>query len=263
MSSSEALADVARADGVEQPVAPGSVGSGHLQVEAALGGADDGRGGHPVAHHDAVEAPLVLEHPGEQRAVLGSGRGGGAVVDPGVRAHDRPRLGLVHELLERRQVHLAQRLLVDARQVGGALRLGVVGDEVLDAHPDAAVLRGAHHVHRDGAGEQRVLGVALEVPAADRACAAGSPAGRARRRPRAGGPRRRTRDRARRRGPRPTSRRARWGRGTTRRSRRRSRRRRGRRRGRRRRAWRAGRCAGSRWWTTGRHRRPGAPSPRG
>ena len=45
--------------------------------------------------------------------------------------------------------------------------LGVVGDEVLDAHADAPVLRGADDVHRDRAGEQRVLGVALEVPAAD------------------------------------------------------------------------------------------------
>ena len=122
LASSSASLTSPDADGVEQPVAPRSVGSGHLQVEAALGGRDDGGGGHPVAHHDAVEAPLVLEHPGEQRAVLGGGRGGGAVVDPGVRAHDRPRLRLVHQLLERRQVHLAQRPLVDARQVGGALR---------------------------------------------------------------------------------------------------------------------------------------------
>ena len=95
------------------------------------------------------------------------GRGGGAVVDARVGAHDGPGLRLVHELLERREVDLAQRALVDARQVGGALGLGVVGDEVLDAHAHAAVLRGADDVHGDRAGEQRVLGVALEVAAAD------------------------------------------------------------------------------------------------
>ena len=152
---------------VEQAVAPGAVRSGHLQVEATLGGTDHGLGGHPVADHDAVEAPLVLEDAGEQRAVLEHGAGRDAVVDTGVGAHHRPRLRLADELLERREVDLAQRALVDAGQVAGALGLGVVGDEVLDAHADAAVLRGPHHVHGDRAGEQRVLGVALEVAAAD------------------------------------------------------------------------------------------------
>ena len=40
--------------------------------------------------------------------------------------------------LERRQVELAQRALVDARVEREALGLGVVGDEVLDRRGDAA-----------------------------------------------------------------------------------------------------------------------------
>jgi hypothetical protein len=88
------------------------------------------------------------------------------VVDARVRAHDGPRAGLGDEPLERLEVHLAQRALVDAGEVARALRLGVVGDEVLDAHADAAVLRGLDHVHRDAARQLRVLRVALEVAAA-------------------------------------------------------------------------------------------------
>ncbi len=161
-----ALGDLARADGGEQAVAPRAVGAGHLQVEASLDRAADRLGRDPVAHDDAVEAPLLLEDPREQRAVLEHRGRGLAVVDARVGTHDAPGLGLVHDALERREVDLAQRALVEAREVARALGLGVVRDVVLDAHAHAVGLRGAHELDRDLRGQVRVLGVALEVPAA-------------------------------------------------------------------------------------------------
>ena len=75
--------------------------------------------------------------------------------------------------LERRQVELAQRALVDLGVDGHALGLGVVGDEVLDGGADAAGLHALDVGDADPAGEERVLGEALEVAAAVRACGAG------------------------------------------------------------------------------------------
>ena len=68
--------------------------------------------------------------------------------------------------LERRQVELAQRALVDLGVEGEALGLGVVGDEVLDRRADALGLQPAHVGGADARGQQRVLAEALEVPAA-------------------------------------------------------------------------------------------------
>src|SRR5581483_11711669 len=70
--------------------------------------------------------------------------------------------------LERAQVDLAQRALADLGADGHALELGVVAGEVLEAGGDAARLHAAHERGRDAAAEVRVLGVALEVAAADR-----------------------------------------------------------------------------------------------
>ena len=59
----------ARADGLDEVLAPRPAGAGHHEVEPAEGGADGVAGGEPVAHDDAVEAPLVLEQAVQQRAV--------------------------------------------------------------------------------------------------------------------------------------------------------------------------------------------------
>ena len=78
-------------------------------------------------------------------------------------AHGR---GVGDDRLERRQVELAQRALVDAGVEREALGLGVVGDEVLDRRADALGLQAAHVGRADPRGQQRVLAEALEVPAA-------------------------------------------------------------------------------------------------
>ena len=85
-----------------------------------------------------------------------------------VGGHDRPDAGVDHRL-ERREVHLAQRALVDAREVLGAVGLGLVADEVLDAGGDALLLDRVDEGDGEARGEERVLDEALEVPAADRA----------------------------------------------------------------------------------------------
>ncbi len=118
----------------------------------------------PVRHHDAVEAPLALERLGEQRALRHR-----RPVDAVVGGHERPRRGEAPDVLERREVELAQRALVDARVDGHPVGLRLVGDVVLDRRGDAARLHAAHVRRADPAAQDRVLGEVLEVAAAERA----------------------------------------------------------------------------------------------
>ncbi len=111
-------------------------GPRHLEVEpgAQRGGA--AVAAVPVAHHDAVEPPLAAEHVAEQPRVLRAER----AVEPVVGGHHAAHSGPSHGRLERREVHLAHRLLVDLGRDRRPLDLGVVGDEVLDAGGDAGAL---------------------------------------------------------------------------------------------------------------------------
>ena len=147
----------------DELVAPRPCRARHGEVQRGVAGALGRPRRVPVGHDDAVEAPLVLEHVAQQRA-LGHRR----AVDAVVGGHDGPGARVGDDRLERRQVQLAQRALVDAGVEREALGLGVVGDEVLDRRADALGLQAAHVGGADARGEQRVLAEALEVPAAER-----------------------------------------------------------------------------------------------
>ena len=135
----------------------------HGQVQRGPGGRLGGPGRRPVRHDQAVVAPLVVQDGAQQRAFRHR-----RPVDPVVGGHHRPGTRLAHDGLERRQVELAQRPLVDPDVHGHPLGLRVVADEVLDGGTDPLALQAAHVGDPDPRGEQRVLGEALEVPAAVR-----------------------------------------------------------------------------------------------
>jgi hypothetical protein len=78
-------------------------------------------------------------------------------VDLVVGAHDGPRLGLLHHPLERAQVELPQRALVDIRADAHPVGLLAVDREVLERRPDPLALQPAHPLDREHAGQQRVL----------------------------------------------------------------------------------------------------------
>ena len=118
----------------------------------------------PVGHHQAVEAPVVAQDARQQRRAL---RRVGAV-QLVVGRHDRPRLRLAHEDLEAAQVDLAQRALRHLHVDDVAVPLVVVGDEVLRRRPDALRLHALDHGGGHPARHQRILGVVLEVAAAER-----------------------------------------------------------------------------------------------
>ena len=177
----DGLGDPSVLDGGEEVVGPRPAGAGHHEVEAAERGFDRRLGREPVADDDAVEAPLALEDAVEERAVRGR-RGVDALAgEPVVRGHDRPHAG-VDDRLERCQVDLAQGALVDPREVLGAVGLGLVADEVLDARGDALAPGSRRRTRRPGgrsaAGPRRGTRSGGRRPG----CAAGSRRGRARRR---------------------------------------------------------------------------------
>lgn len=158
------LTDLAGLDGGDEGVAPGAVGAGHDEVEPAVGGRGHGTGGEPVGHDQSLVPPFALHDLVVHVLLLG----GGDAVDVVVGGHHRPRVGFADRDLERQQVQLAERGLVDDTVHGVAVGLGLVGDQVLEAGADAAVLHPAHAGSCEAAGEQRVLGVRLEEPPAER-----------------------------------------------------------------------------------------------
>ena len=138
--------------------------AGHLQVQAGRDRCDAVVDRQPVRHHDAAEAPLLHEDLAQQAPALDAVLAVEAVVG----GHHAPRVGLLHRDLERAQVDLAQRALVDDRVGVHAAGLVLVGDEVLEAGADAASLRAAHEGGRHPPAQHRVLGEVLEVAPGER-----------------------------------------------------------------------------------------------
>ena len=107
----DGLVDQAVRHGHGQRVTPWAELAGrtrHGQVESRVRGGHGRAGGRPVRHDQAVEAPVVVQDLAQQRT-LGHRR----PVDLVVSGHHGPHARIAHDGLERRQVQLAQRPLVD------------------------------------------------------------------------------------------------------------------------------------------------------
>ena len=91
-----------RLDGIDQARRAGAARGRHLQVEPGGDRGDRVVDRAPVRHHEAVEAPFLAQHPGEQPTVLG----GVDAVDLVVGGHHRPRGGGGDDVLEAGQVDL-------------------------------------------------------------------------------------------------------------------------------------------------------------
>ena len=110
-----------------------STGRGHLQVEARFQRCDPVGYGTPVADDEPAESPLASQDIGEQPAVLRRVH----AVDPVVRAHHCPRLGVFDHALEPAQVDLPKRTRVDIRRDPHPVGFLIVGCKMLQRRPDA------------------------------------------------------------------------------------------------------------------------------
>ena len=117
----------------------------------------------PVGHHGSLVAPLVTENRRKQFLALR----GILPVEVVVRRHHRPGVTLLHGNLERLQVNLTERPLTDTRIVGHAVRLLIVGSEVLDARAYPIRLYTAHIGSSRLTCHQRVLAVVFKVTAVE------------------------------------------------------------------------------------------------
>jgi hypothetical protein len=138
-------------------------GTGHLQIEAAGGGAG-AVGAAPIGHDDALEPPLAFQDIEQQVFVLTAVD----AVDFVVGRHHGPRLAIPYGHPEGGQVDLAQGPLGYLRADRLPLEFGIVADEVLDArtHPPALHpldIGGGH-----SCGETWVLRIGLEAAACQR-----------------------------------------------------------------------------------------------
>ena len=157
------LVDLAGLHGLDELRAVHPHRRGHLDVQPGIGRLGRVVDAEPVGHDEAVEAPLVAEDVGEQATVLGAVFGAEAVVG----AHDPPGAALLDRALERAEVDLAQRPVVDLYVDRHAVHLGVVADEVFDRDGDVLRLDAAHVRRGEDARQLGILAVALERATAD------------------------------------------------------------------------------------------------
>ena len=117
--------------------------------------------GPPVRHNNARKAPLLPQDPGVE--VIGSG--GPDAVDGAVGGHDSISLPLGDGNLEALKVDLPQSPLghhvVELRPLG----LLVIAAEMLDAARHSGAVKAPELGGGNLAGEERILGEVLEVPA--------------------------------------------------------------------------------------------------
>src|ERR1035438_4290420 len=116
-------------------------------------------GSAPVRHEHSLEGPVALEDLVVE-PVVGAAVG---AVDTVVRAHDGPRMALLHGRAERGEVDLAQGPLADVLVDGAALGLLVVRRKMLHRRDDALALDARRDLAGEHAREERVLRQVLEV----------------------------------------------------------------------------------------------------
>ncbi len=133
-------------------------------VEPVIGGADRRMDRAPVAHHEALIAPVALQDRVEQIIVLAAP----AAVDEVVGAHHRARGALLDRQLEREQVGLAHCSRRNGDVERGPQRLLVVHRIMLDRRDDAVRLNAVDQRAGHGAREQRVLADIFEIAAVAR-----------------------------------------------------------------------------------------------
>ena len=140
------------------------LGVGHLVVHPGVERGGRRAGGPEVGLQVALEAPLLAQHRVQQVAVLG----GVGAAHPVVGAHDRRDLRVLDDHLERQQVQLPQRALVELDVRAEALVLLVVDRVVLGHRDHAVLLDGLGDLDAHHAAQVRVLGEVLEVAPGDR-----------------------------------------------------------------------------------------------
>ena len=137
--------------------------AGHLEVDPGGRGSDGRAVAVPVGDDEPLESPFATQDPVEELDVLRAVRS----VQPVVPGHDPERAAFRHRELERDQDDLAELTRVDDRIHAVAFELRVVRREVLDRGRDPLRLDAPDEAGRDAPREERILRVALEVPAAD------------------------------------------------------------------------------------------------
>ena len=127
----------------------------------------------PVGHHDALKAPLSAQHRRGQIVVVMAPN----AVELVVGGHEAEGLCLADADLEAAEIEFAQGALRDPGVVPVAVGLLVVAGEMLGAGGVALTLYAAHGGGRHFPGQEGILGIILEVAAAERIAVQVNPGG--------------------------------------------------------------------------------------
>lgn len=118
----------------------------------------------PVGHNETVKAPFLTQNAAQQVCIFG----GIDAVQQVISCHDCPDIRFFDNDPERLEINLPQGTLRHARVAGITVRFLIVAAEMLDAGGNVLRLNALHHCRRQLARDQRVFGIILEVPAAER-----------------------------------------------------------------------------------------------
>ena len=118
----------------------------------------------PVGHHDALEAPFLLEHSDQEVPILTAELPAELVVG----GHHHADASLPNSRFEGGKVDLAERALVDLDVDRHPFDLLIVAHEVLDGAADSAALHASYIGHGHDPAQERILGETLEAAATNR-----------------------------------------------------------------------------------------------
>ena len=113
------FADRTVANGIHQLLPTVAGRAGHFEIKPSIHCFGRGVAAEPVGHDDAVIAPLLAQHGGEQPVMLG----GEGAVEPIIGTHDAPGLALLDRHFKGQEIDFAQRPFVDLARHGRALDL--------------------------------------------------------------------------------------------------------------------------------------------
>ena len=157
------LADAAVLDSGQNPLVL-LLGAGFHHVVAGIDRLHGAFLVAPVGHHDARETPLFLQDGGEEFPLLLRE----IAVQGVVGGHHGPRLSFLDGDFEVLEVNFPESALADQGVIPGAVRLLVVGGEMLDRGPDSVRLDAPHIGGGHLPGEDRIFRKILEIPTAER-----------------------------------------------------------------------------------------------
>jgi len=156
---------VARGDGLAgcEPCLHGRT-AGHFEIHSGVDRRSSGVGTAPVGNDEPFESKLLLQNAGEKIGILGAVDAVQLVVG----GHYGPDAGFLHAGFECGEIDFVEGALVDVGVDAMALKLLVIGREMLERRDDSFALHTLDIGNTHARGQVRIFAVAFKVATPER-----------------------------------------------------------------------------------------------